>query len=102
MEEPAEGNENTLIISLTDAGKIKLKKAINNPDAQAAFLQIRFDTMINKTAKTGEAIYNDADLKFTTAKGTAVDVSVPENERPEVHTGKIAIKRLGKRQTEHL
>ena len=69
MEEPAEGNENTLIISLTDAGKIKLKKAINNPDAQAAFLQIRFDTMINKTAKTGEAIYNDADLKFTTAKG---------------------------------
>lgn len=102
VEEPAEGNENTLIISLTDAGKIKLKKAINNPDAQAAFLQIRFDTMINKTAKTGEAIYNDADLKFTTAKGTAVDVSVPENERPEVHTGKIAIKRLGKRQTEHL
>ena len=41
VEEPAEGNENTLIISLTDAGKIKLKKAINNPDAQAAFLQIR-------------------------------------------------------------
>ena len=97
VEEPAEGNENTLIISLTDAGKIKLKKAINNPDAQAAFLQIRFDTMINKTAKTGEAIYNDADLKFTTAKGTAVDVSVPENERPEVHTGKIAIKKVGEK-----
>lgn len=97
VEEPAEGNENTLIISLTDAGKIKLKKAINNPDAQVAFLQIRFDTMINKTAKTGEAIYNDADLKFTTAKGTAVDVSVPENERPEVHTGKIAIKKVGEK-----
>ena len=34
MEEPAEGNEKTSIIRLTDAGKIKLKKAINNPDAQ--------------------------------------------------------------------
>ena len=52
--------------------------------------------MINKTAKTGN-IYNDADLKFTTAKGTAVDVSVPENERPEVHTGKIAIKKVGEK-----
>lgn len=32
----------------------KIEKAINNPDAQAAFLQIRFDTMINKTAKQGK------------------------------------------------
>lgn len=97
VKEPEEGNENTLTISLTDAGKIKLKKAINNPDDQAAFLQIRFDTVINETAKTGAAIYNDADLKFTTVKNVTVDVSVPENERPEVHTGKIAIKKVGEK-----
>ena len=99
VTEPAEGNENKLTISLTDAGKLKLKKAINNPDAQyaAAFLQIRFNTTINETAKTGEAIYNSADLEFRTVNDTTVNVSVPEKERPEVHTGKIAIKKVGEK-----
>lgn len=110
VTEPPKGN-NTLTISLTAEGKLKLKKAINNPDAQAAFLQIRFNTMINETAKTGEAIYNSADLNFTTVKGTEVNVSVhkddvnvqkdganvQKDERPEVHTGKIAIKKVGEK-----
>ncbi len=110
VTEPPKGN-NTLTISLTDAGKLKLKKAINNPEAQAAFLQIRFDTVINETANTGAAIYNSAGLNFTTVNGTEVNVSVPKgdvnvqkdganaqkDERPEVHTGKIAIKKVGEK-----
>ncbi len=110
VTEPPKGN-NTLTISLTPEGKLKLKKAINNPDAQAAFLQIRFNTMINETAKTGEAIYNSADLNFTTVNGKEVNVSVhkddvnvqkdganvQKDERPEVHTGKIAIKKVGEK-----
>lgn len=87
-----------LKVTLTDAGKIKLKTLINTPGKQAAFLQIRFDTVINETAKTGEAIYNDADLNFTNAAGDrTVTISVFENERPEVHTGKIAVKKVGEK-----
>ena len=86
-----------LKVTLTDAGKIKLKTLINTPGKQAAFLQIRFDTAINETAKTGEAIYNGANLEFITAKDTRVEVCVPKEEGPEVHTGKIAIKKVGEK-----
>lgn len=95
---PSENNGNTLKVSLTDAGKVKLKKLINLSVEPAAFLQIQFKTVINKTAKTGEAIYNGADLNFTNVAGSeAVTVSVPEDQRPEVHTGRISVKKVGEK-----
>lgn len=95
---PSENNGNTLKVSLTDAGKVKLKKLINLSVEPAAFLQIQFKTVINETAKTGEAIYNGADLNFTNVAGSeAVTVSVPEDQRPEVHTGRISVKKVGEK-----
>ncbi|WP_306479549.1 SpaH/EbpB family LPXTG-anchored major pilin [Mediterraneibacter sp.] len=95
---PSENNGNTLKVSLTDAGKVKLKKLINLSVEPAAFLQIQFKTVINETAKTGEAIYNGADLNFTNVAGSeTVTVSVPEDQRPEVHTGRISVKKVGEK-----
>lgn len=95
---PSENNGNTLKVSLTDAGKVKLKKLINLSVEPVAFLQIQFKTVINETAKTGEAIYNGADLNFTNVAGSeAVTVSVPEDQRPEVHTGRISVKKVGEK-----
>ena len=104
---PTEDKGGTLKVELTDAGKALLKGAINRESNPAAYFQVRFKTYINETATPGEAIYNGAKLDFTNSNNDAVSVEVPDgknsdgsdnpnekDERPEVHTGKVAIKKI--------
>lgn len=102
--------ENSVLsVELTKAGKLLLKNAINNETNPAAFLQVRFETFINETAKPGEAIYNGASLDFGNIYGDTAHVEVPDgknpdgtenpnekDERPEVHTGAVSIKKVEK------
>lgn len=58
-------------------------------------IRITFNTIINKTANSGEPIYNNAILNyqnsFSTEDKPSDPVEVPEDQRPEVHTGGIKL-----------
>ena len=58
-------------------------------------IRITFNTIINKTANSGEPIYNNAILdyqnSFSTEDKPSDPVEVPEDQRPEVHTGGIKL-----------
>lgn len=99
--EPQEEAGGTLRVSLSEKGKNKLKQAVNaaEKEKQAALLQVCFDTYINKDAAPATAIENYATLNFAgvsknrTVTGD-VTVAVAEGEYPEVHTGRIAVKKI--------
>ena len=54
-------------------------------------IRISFTTVINDSAQLGTAIYNDATLDYTNSFGTNSKPCVPENQRPEVHTGGVRL-----------
>ncbi len=58
-------------------------------------IRISFNTIINKTANQGEPIYNNAILDYQNSFSAEGDpsnkVEVPEDQRPEVHTGGIKL-----------
>lgn len=103
LSEPGkETKGGTLEVTLTEEGKKNLKEETINDDLdkQASMLQVCFNTYINEDAEPGVAIENSATLHFEgvsknrTVTGK-VSVSVAENEYPEVHTGRIAVKKVG-------
>ena len=103
---PTETEGGTFKVALTDAGKQVLKDAIGRTANPAAFLQVRFNTVINKNAGMGIAIPNGAKLDFENSYGDNAKVSVPDgmddngkpdgsvDKRPEVHTGAVGIKKI--------
>ena len=58
-------------------------------------IRISFNTIINGTAELGQPIYNNATLdyqnSFSTEDKPSDPVEVPENQRPEVHTGGVTL-----------
>lgn len=83
----------TLKLALTEAGMKHIQETLA-ADAGTGKPEIRvyFDSAINDTAVLGEDIYNNVILDYTNSSGNQYDpAEVPENEKPEVHTGGLSI-----------
>lgn len=57
-------------------------------------IRISFETVINTSAVLGQAIPNNAILDYTNSFGTNTEYDVPENNRPEVHTGGVLLEKV--------
>lgn len=57
-------------------------------------IRISFETVINTSAVLGQAIPNNATLDYTNSFGTNTEYDVPENNRPEVHTGGVLLEKV--------
>ncbi len=92
LTEPTVTSGGTLKVELTDAGKKKVMINLGTPaaDATAATPEVRvyFKANINNTAALATPIPNNVTLDYTNSVGNEFDpVDVPEEQRPEVHTG---------------
>lgn len=92
VTEPSTANSRTLTVSLTDAGKKTAAKSLPNAKDKNAALNIEFNTFVNKTAEgsLGKPIPNGATIHYTNNLDIFFEPqTVPEDKKPEVHTGGI-------------
>ena len=92
VTEPNTANNRTLTVSLTDTGKKTAAKSLLNTKDKNAVLNIEYNTFVNKTAEgsLGKPIPNGATIHYTNNLDIFFEPqSVPEDKKPEVHTGGI-------------
>ena len=80
-----------LVVTFTESG-IKLLAELY--EAGINTIRISFTTVINESAVSGQAIPNNATLDYTNSFGTNAEYDVPENNRPEVHTGEVLLEKV--------
>ncbi|MEG1331883.1 MAG: SpaH/EbpB family LPXTG-anchored major pilin, partial [Eubacterium sp.] len=92
VTEPSTANNRTLTIALTETGKKTAAKSLPNIVDKTAALDIEFNTLVNKTAEgnLGKPIPNGAAVHYTNNLDIFFEPqSVPDDKKPEVHTGGI-------------
>lgn len=91
LTEPTKTKGGTLKVELTDAGKKRVMELLGTWEAGAE-IRVYFKANINNSAILGTEIPNNVVLDYKNSVGKEfAPTDVPEDNRPEVHTGGTSI-----------
>lgn len=93
VEEPNDVNGYTLTIDVLEEGRIEAANVLPAVDGVYPKFSMEFKTTINENAPLGQPIYNGANLEYTNGVGQDKNPTVPDDQKPGVHTGGINIEK---------